>query len=57
MHGCNSILRNLQRRIRQDSEALPIQLDGKDINVQFDMRQIATRSYRKVYDKINVSQH
>ena len=45
----------LQRRTSCDTEALPIQLDNKDVNLNLDLTEVAERSSRKIYDKINVS--
>ena len=44
----------LQRRL-SDTEALPVQLDNKDVNLNLDLTAVAERSSRKIYDKINVS--
>ena len=46
---------SLQRRSSYDTEALPIQLDNKDVNLHLDFSKVAERNCRKVYDKINVS--
>ena len=48
---------SLQRRSSYDTEALPIQLDNKDINLHLDFSKVAERNCRKVYDKINVSSY
>ena len=48
---------SLQRRSSYDTEALPIQLDNKDVNLHLDFSKVAERNCRKVYDKINVSSY
>lgn len=42
-----------RRRIRSDTEALPIQLDEKDVNLNLDLTKVAERNCRKIYDKVN----
>jgi len=46
----------MQRRTSYDTEALPIQLDDRDVNLSIDLNQVAEKSSRKIYDKINVSE-
>ena len=47
----------MQRRSSCDTEALPIQLDDKDVNLNLDLTEVAEKSSRKIYDKINVSRY